>query len=448
MVKRGGGGGGGGAVVASLRHTLPLVVLTATVLSLVVVKWRAERRAAAIHRSGAAMVSVEPPSPRPGQRPSEPGLAASGPLGGDRVATETARTLHGDAARTHRARGRVPAAPRERWRVKLGGPIVAQATLAPDERTVYATSLDGRLTALDRQRSGAITWSVDLGGRAYATPLVGSDGTIFVGSDAKKFFAITPAGAIAWKLDVDGEADTSAVSFGGDRIAFAAGSTLHVITTRGDARARFRTRKKIFTSPVVTLPSSGPARDAVIYFGSQDHRAYAIRPDGTLVWSTDLGAEVDGGPALADDGSVYFGTDAGRVIKLEPARGTNVWSAAVGGYVRGPLSVSRDGSVFAGIYGPTPGMLRLAPEDGRLLGAFRIAGTGSRDFGVHGGPLEDDDGTLVFGSEDDRLYAIERTGRVRFALDRGVDIDAPVTLTSDGALIVGADDGSIAELAD
>ena len=435
--------------------------------SLVVVKWRAERRAAAIKSSALAGAALARGADSPSSRPGEPGLAASSPLVG-RVATESARMLHQDSARTHRARGHAPTSPHERWRVKLPGPIVSQPTLAPDERTVYVTSLDGKLSALGRDQGGAIKWTVDLGARAYATPLVTDDGMVFVGSDAKKFFAITPAGVIAWKLDVDGEADTGAVLFGSDRIAFAAGSTLHVVTTRGEAKARFRARKKIFTSPVVvglappaafadasaaSTPNANananpPPRDAVIYFGSQDRRAYAVRSDGTLVWSTDLGAEVDGGPALADDGSIIFGTDGGRVVKLESARGTTVWSAEVGGYVRGAVSISRDGSILTGTYGPTPGVLRLSPDEGRLLGAFRIAGTGSRDFGVHGGPLEDDDGTLVFGAEDDRLYAIERSGRIRFALARGADIDAPVTLTKDGALIVGADDGTVAELGD
>jgi outer membrane protein assembly factor BamB len=437
----------GAATAASLRKTLPLVVLSATALTLGVVKWRAERRSAALALAranpGAALhAGGDAGTVR------EPALAAAGPLGDGRVSPDGARTLHEDAARTHRARGRAPRAPHERWHVELGGPIVAQPVLAPDERTVYATSLAGTLSALDRGRSGAVRWRVSLGDRAYATPLVMDDGMIFVGSDAKKFFAVTPAGAVAWTLDLDGEADTAAVALGADRMAFAAGSTLFVVTTRGEVKARFRARKKIFTSPAVTTGAPSEAAGSAIYFGSQDHRAYAVRPDGTLLWSTDLDADVDGGPAVGDDGAVFFGTDGGRVVKLDPERGEVAWSSRLGGYVRGALGVARDGSVLAGVYGPTPGLLRLAAGDGRLLGAFRVPGTGSPEFGVQGGALEDDEGTLVFGAEDDRVSGLERSGRVRFALDRGADVDAPVTLTRDGALIVGSDDGTLVELAD
>jgi outer membrane protein assembly factor BamB len=429
------------------RASIPLIVLTATLAALLVAKIHGERRARLRHAvaqlpsSGGVAFAPSPSSREPALAASGPPPGGSGTIGSGRVAEGT-RMLHQDNARTHRASGRAPRAPHERWRVTLGGPVVGQVTLAPDEKTAYACALDGTLAAIDR--AGVVKWKFSLGDRAYATPLVGEGGVIYVGSDAKRFHAVAPDGTLKWKLDVDGEADSGALLLPDGRIAFAAGPALYVVSSGGEVRARFRARKKIFTAPAA-------APDGTLYVGSQDHFAYAVRPDGTQKWSIDLGSDVDGGPAIGDDGAVYFGTDGGRVVKVPADPGTPPaigWSIDVGGYVRGAISVARDGTVLTGVYGPTPGVLRLAPEDGRLLGAFRVPGTGSREFGVHGGPLEDDDGTLLFGAEDDRVYALERTGTVRFHLDRGSDVDAPVTLTRDGALIVGADDGTVAELGD
>jgi outer membrane protein assembly factor BamB len=413
---------------------VPLVVLSATVIALVAAKVRSDRR------GRGPTPHVAPPAPSddassPTRR--DPPLSGPPELGAGHVPDGGVRMLHGDAQRTHRARGRAPRSPKERWRTKIGGHVVTQPVLSLDEQTIYVTSYEGALVALDRK--GVPKWKVPLGDRVYATPYVADDGAIYVGSDAKKFFCVASDGVVRFKLDVDGEADTAAAPVPDGRLAFAAGSTLYVISLRGDVRARFRAKKKIFTAPAVG--------ERAIYVGSHDRFAYAVRFDGTHAWATELGADVDGGPAVADDGSVVFGTDGGRVVKLDGERGSVLWSSDVGGYVRGALSIGRDGSILAGVYGPTPGTIRLAP-DGRFLGAFRVAGTGSRDFGVHGGPLEDEEGTLVFGTEDDHVYAIERSGQLRFRLDRTSDVDAPITLTRDGALIVGSDDGTVAELGD
>src|SRR5438105_2605026 len=80
----------------------------------------------------------------------------------------------------------------------------------------------------------------------------------------------------------------------------------------GDVAWRFDARKKVFTAPAI-------ADDGTIVFGSQDHRAYALTPAGALAWSVDLGADVDGGPAIGDDGDVFVGTDAGDVVRLRGA---------------------------------------------------------------------------------------------------------------------------------
>jgi outer membrane protein assembly factor BamB len=83
-----------------------------------------------------------------------------------------------------------------------------------------------------------------------------------------------------------------------------------------------------------------------------------------------------------------------------------------------------------------------------VRGAFGIQGTGASEFGVHGGALEDDEGTLVFGSQDDRVYAVGPDGKLRWDFLTGGDVDAPLTLLADGTLLVGSDDGSVYALRD
>src|SRR5262249_47404580 len=158
----------------------------------------------------------------------------------------------------------------------------------------------------------------------------------------------------------------------------------------GDVAWRFEARGKIFAAPALA--------GALVVFGSQDHRAYAVRATtGQLAWSVDLGADVDGAPAIGDTGEIFVGTDNDEVVRLSES-GQVVWRTNVGGYVRGPLSVARNGDVLAGVYGPTPRQVRLDGKSGAMLGSFAVHGTGARQFGIHGGAMEDDRGALFFGA--------------------------------------------------
>jgi outer membrane protein assembly factor BamB len=340
--------------------------------------------------------------------------------------------LHGDARHTNRANAVGPSRANVVWTSRIGAPIEAQVVASLDERTLYVAALDGSLTALDA-KDGAKVWSVALGDRVYSTPCVGSNGTIYVGSDAKRFYAVTPQGAIAWKLETAGEADTGAVDVG-DAIVFAAGSSVYAVRPGGDVAWRFDAKKKVFTAPAI-------GEGGMVAFGSQDHHAYALSSAGALRWSTDLGADVDGAPAIADDGAILVGTDGGEVVRLSPA-GDVVWRVQVGGFVRGTLSVGRNGDALAGVYGPTPRVVRISP-DGAVVGSFGIQGTGAHELGVHGGPLEDARGALFFGAQDDDVYGLGPDEMWEWSYRTGGDVDAPPTLLSSGGLLLGSDDGFV-----
>ena len=414
-----------------VRAILPLAVLVSIAAAVVLVR-----------------VSRRPPEAPP-LRTSVTGASASAsaraaPLRGvpsdaGVVRESAARAIHGDSRHTHRARGRGPSSAHVAWSVDVGGPIEAQVTASPDEQTLYVASLDGALTALDRS-DGAKKWRVPLGDRVYSTPCVGEDGTIYVGGDDKKFRAIDPKGTILWAIETDGEADTGATTLENGTLVFASGSTVYASRKGGDVAWRFTAKGKVFSSPAIS-------QSGLVIFGSQDDRVYAVRgATGQLAWSVDLGADVDGAPAIGDGGEIFVGTDGDEVVCLSDS-GEVVWRTNVGGFVRGVLSVARNGDVLAGVYGPTPREVRLDGITGVVRGAFSVAGTGAREFGVHGGALEDDDGALYFGAQDDKAYGLDPDGRVRFSFTTGADVDAPLTMLSDGALVVASDDGKVYLLA-
>jgi outer membrane protein assembly factor BamB len=433
---------------------LPLAVLVAVVAALVLVRLRERAVAKAVKRAPA------PPRLASAVLDAGPALAIPVVPGAPEV-PRAPRMLHGDARHTGRAPGiRGPARGVIAWRARVDGAVQGQVVASPDEKTLYVASLGGTLTAL-AVVDGAKAWSAPLGDRAYGTPCVADDGTIYVGSDAKRFYAVSPAGAILWKLEVDGEADTGAVLTPSHLVVFAAGPHVYAVRTGrtprpgdgGDVAWRFAARGKVFTGPALE-------DDGTVIVGSQDHHVYALTPAGALAWSTDLGADVDGAAVITDDGDAVVGTDAGEIVRLHGKTGEVAWRAALGGFVRGTLSLARNGDVLAGVYGPAPRMARVAP-DGSVRASYPVPGTGSREMGVHGGALEDARGALFFGAQDDLVRALGTTTDVpgsgeagwslplalgtdagRFDVNAG-DVDAPLTLLASGALVAADDEGDV-----
>ena len=135
-------------------------------------------------------------------------------------------------------------------------------------------------------------WSVALGGVVAGSPTIAPDGTILVTSHDGALTAVTPAGAATWKLAM---ADRS------------------------------------WSTPAV-------ATDGTIYVGSDDDHLYAVTADGKLKWKLRLGAcdpkgfgpessrcDVDGGPTIGPDGTIYVGGDGLHAIWPD---GTLRWKLA------------------------------------------------------------------------------------------------------------------------
>ncbi len=408
-----------------------VAVLVAMVLTMAALKWRARGVRVAGRAIGAAALAEGGPTTAHGlgAGPPPPNAPNAEPSHG-------ARMLHGDGRHTHRGAGRAPlSAPRVVWSRDVGGPVEAQVVASVDEQTLYVASLGGTLTALARA-DGAPRWVLPLGDRAYSSPCVTDDGTIYVGSDARRLFAVSPEGKVKWTLDTDGDADTGPAVATDGTLVVAAGRTVYGVTPSGQVKWRYAAKRKVYASPAI-------APSGLVFFGSQDHDAYALTPRGTLAWRVDLGADVDGAAVIGEDGDVFVGTDDGEVVRLDRDDGHVAWRTRLGGFVRGTLSLARNGDVLAGVYGPAPREVRLFADDGKVRGDFAIQGTGVREFGVHGGALEDDSGTLLFGAQDDNVYAVAASGALLWRVTTGGDVDAPITLLRDGAVVVGSDDGRV-----
>jgi len=100
----------------------------------------------------------------------------------------------------------------------------------------------------------------------------------------------------------------------------------------GALKWRYKTGYAIYGSPAI-------AQDGTIYFGSCDGHLYALDPIGMLKWRRYTGGS-HFSPTIAEDGTIYVGSHDGLVSALNP-NGIFRWGYQTGGNVETSLGCPR-----------------------------------------------------------------------------------------------------------
>lgn len=330
-------------------------------------------------------------------------------------------------------------------------------------------------------------WKFNTGGAILSAPAIGTDGTVYVGSNSTRFFAVNPDGTEKWRLNLAGPSYSPTLSSTG-RIYVgtgAMGNRLLAIrddSTFGNILWGFPTG-----GPVTTKPAVGTvgASTGIVYFGSDDGTFRAVNSSGILEWFfTPLGLPAQpfrSSPAISPSGgTVYFGSNNGNFYARNAGTGAIVWTPSVAGagaYLSSPV-VGSDGTVFVGndngrIYafdGPTGAVLwsfdtgapvRSSPalsSDGSRIyigsendilfalnasngaEAWRFTGaSGDIDSGIQ----VDASGHIYFGSDDDNVYALYPDGTLKWSFTTGGNVEVKPAVKGDGTVYAGSSDGQL-----
>jgi outer membrane protein assembly factor BamB len=85
------------------------------------------------------------------------------------------------------------------WQFETGGEVWSSPAIGSDG-TVYVGSNDYKLYAING-KSGVKLWEFETGGNVSSSPAIGSDGTVYVGSYDKKLYAINgKTGVKLWEF--------------------------------------------------------------------------------------------------------------------------------------------------------------------------------------------------------------------------------------------------------
>lgn len=234
----------------------------------------------------------------------------------------------------------------------------------------------------------------------------------------------------------------------------------------------------------------GLAKDGTLYFGIEDARLYAMKPDGTLKWITKVQAYQDqedltnmisfATPVVADDGTIYINTlgyyvdgggnsyNFGFLWAINPD-GSEKWryetgnfkagSGSMAPWLRASAAIGHEGTIFIV---SDDGVLHAVNPDGTLKWKFISYENKGWLRGLDGKPpIVGLDGTIYFAAEGEfklfdmskreaRLFAINPNGSLKwdFTLLEGklFASEYPPCIGPDGKIYVDNGDGKITML--
>ncbi len=173
------------------------------------------------------------------------------------------------------------------------------------------------------------------------------------------------------------------------------------------------------------------AEDGTIYFGVFNGDFRAFRPDGSPKWVFHGDREIKSSPAVGADGTIYFGSRGRKLYALGPD-GTKKWEFKTGAWVDCSPALAKDGTIYFGSWDKD--FYALNP-DGSQQWRFPTGGE------IVSSPAIGVEGTVYFGSHDRRFYALVPAGRKAWEYVSGGPIISSPAIDRDGTLYFTSVDG-------
>lgn len=167
------------------------------------------------------------------------------------------------------------------------------------------------------------------------------------------------------------------------------------------------------------------ARDGTVYFGSWDKNFYALNADGRKKWQFTTAGEIVSSPAIGADGTFYFGSHDKKFYALA-ADGHKKWAFATGGPILSSPALNRDQRLY---FTSVDGCVYALNVDGNLRWRLR---TGSI---TESSPVIGMDGTIYLGVHQ-HLWAITPDGQKKWGRVGGEEYpcDNPPIVLAEGSI--------------
>lgn len=321
----------------------------------------------------------------------------------------------------------------EKWSFITGADIRSSSPAIGEDGTIYIGSRDNNLYAINPD--GTLKWSFATENGIDASPAIAKDGTIYTGSYDNKMYAINPHGTLKWSFTTGSNIRYSTPAIGQDGVIYfgSEDSKLYALNSDGSLKWEFVSGDMIRSTPAL----SG---NGIVYVTSNDNHLYAVNSQtGQMKWSYDLGGFSEGGPSIDSEGTIFVGIDKGgsegAVFALNPD-GSLKWETNVLGRISVNVPIIANGLIYIGTKEGN-NVLALNKTDGSTAWSFQVPGQI-----VLSNPAVDRNGNVYFGGWDNGFYGITSDGSLKYHFESGRVWSSPA-IGQDGTLYFGSYDGKL-----
>jgi outer membrane protein assembly factor BamB len=150
------------------------------------------------------------------------------------------------------------------------------------------------------------------------------------------------------------------------------------------------------------------APDSRVFVGSGDGFLYALNPDGSDLWKTDVGGQLKN--AMVQDpesGDIFIQAGLKNLTRVEDETGEELWSVPIEGWQQGTngITVDDDGTLY--VSGVLGGIYAVNPENGDIYWSMDLADESAdvTDEQFYAAPFING-GKLYIGNENTFFYAV------------------------------------------
>lgn len=265
---------------------------------------------------------------------------------------------------------------------------------------------------------------------------VGKDGTLYLlgASENERWFrAYSRSGQLKWSIPRGEYCSRPAVAGNGNSYLVCMPRSGNTQLTAYDSEGQLR-----WSLPTGGFewnpapPAIGPDGSIYAYTGVQSApEIIAVTAEGTKLWSTSVLSPASQ-IVISPDGTIVVNIPAGHAMAFD-AQGRELWRFYSGGRViNGGLAVAADGTVYFGA-----GFLFALDQKGKAKWTFKSELTYTRGDYFDGSPVVAEDGTIYAQSYYRQLYAITPQGRKKWAANTTEPGLADLMLSSGGGLRTG-----------
>ncbi len=312
------------------------------------------------------------------------------------------------------------------WKTQLGGKVDIASPVIGADGTIYIGSTDHYLYAVDK--NGKIKWQFEAHSAIYSTPAIGQDGGICFSDESGRLYYLNKTGTKRWETKPVGITKSSPVIRpDGTIVAGAHNNYVYALSESGEVLWKYKpTTGIIVSSPAV-------AQDGTIYVSSLDHHVYAFTKHGSLKWKFLAGYQISSSPAVGMDGTVYFGCKDYYLYAVT-AHGTLKWKFKTGGVID-CSTPAIDDARNAVYIGSKDGYLYSIKTDGTINWKFKTSGA------IYSSPVVSSEGTIFIGSKDGYIYAVNPDGSLKWKFKTDNTITSSPVIDKDGVVYVATTGG-------